>query len=172
MTGGGLKAPLSLSDPGQRWRSRLNRRARPSGSAAHSSPESSRSHDSSAASGAAPSHLWLRRGEIRPLAAGAHLRSAPGPLSPTPSGEQALSCLPLSPPRISLDPTFGPTRFSTGSRLVSADPVRPTALALVRLGADSGVGFSLALQLSFQQRQQTSGWSFNLSLRVWNGFAF
>ncbi|KAJ1149510.1 hypothetical protein NDU88_002317 [Pleurodeles waltl] len=77
-------------------------------------PEPSRTHDSSAALFAAPSRLWLHRDEIRPVVAGAHLCSVPGPLSLTPSGERALLCLPLSPLRFLSDPTFGLTRFPRG----------------------------------------------------------
>ncbi|KAJ1203060.1 hypothetical protein NDU88_006855 [Pleurodeles waltl] len=52
------------------------------GSAAHSSPEQSRRHDSSPVPGVAPSHLRLRQDKIRPLTAGAPFRSAPELLGP------------------------------------------------------------------------------------------
>ncbi|KAJ1171940.1 hypothetical protein NDU88_003797 [Pleurodeles waltl] len=104
------------------------------GSAARSSSEPSRRHDSSAAPGAAPSRLRLHRDRIRPLTTGTPFRSAPELLSLTPLRERSPFCLPLSLLRNPSDSSFGPACFSTGSHLVSADPARLTAPALDRLG--------------------------------------
>ncbi|KAJ1097633.1 hypothetical protein NDU88_002750 [Pleurodeles waltl] len=138
-------------------------------SRAHSSSKPSRSHDSSAASGAAPSHLRLHRDKIRPLAAGAPPRSASEPFSPTPPGGRALLCSPLS---YLVGSKFWSSPFLHG--VVSGEhrhcQSHSSVPGLPR--ADSGVGFSPALQLSVKQRLQTSRGSFNLSLRVWNGLAF
>ncbi|KAJ1097636.1 hypothetical protein NDU88_002753 [Pleurodeles waltl] len=114
-------------------------------SRAHNSSKPSRSHDSSAGSGAAPSHLRLHRDEIRPLAAGALLRSASEPLSPTLAGGRALLCSPLS--------------YLVGSKFCSSPFLhwvvsgerrhcQPHSSGPGPPRADSRVGFSPALQLS------------------------
>ncbi|KAJ1154460.1 hypothetical protein NDU88_007212 [Pleurodeles waltl] len=76
---GSSQAPRSLSDPGQQRRSRPNRRDRPSGSAAHSSPEPSRLHDSSAAL------AWL-------LHVSGSFETRSGPLRQTPTFARCLDC--------------------------------------------------------------------------------